>query len=298
MHDVLVYVTVGSNSVEGSIRVFIDCEEVGVGFTLYGPLFSASNAGWADSDNGAYLLKPKSGTNYNKQVSRDPKEYNAQNKEIKDRVPAWPGGAAGAGPLNIYYKDDADAAPLFENFTPAFFGCAACSAAATAQCDVSDVACDVNLASAKCSDGNPVECTCNFPFVVGDGAPGDCKRPFFTAKTDTDTVRPGVTNYQQPASSISMRRLSVDRSKDIIFYMQGITFPSVPTAGCLFHLGGNRGLWVGINSQNEFEVYVRSSVSPRFKSDNFPKDGEKHAVLVYVKTGVEEERGAVRVFID
>lgn len=149
MHDVLVYVTVGSNSVEGSIRVFIDCEEVGVGFTLYGPLFSASNAGWADSDNGAYLLKPKSGTNYNKQVSRDPKEYNAQNKEIKDRVPAWPGGAAGAGPLNIYYKDDADAAPLFENFTPAFFGCAACSAAATAQCDVSDVACDVFVSSPR-----------------------------------------------------------------------------------------------------------------------------------------------------
>eukprot|EP00961_Rhodomonas_salina_P203690 2748352-Rhodomonas_salina.1 len=93
--------------------------------------------------------------------------------------------------------------------------------------------------------------------------------------------------------------VSLDTSKDAIFYMQGITFPSAPTRGCLFHLGGGRGLWVRINAQNKFEVYVRSSSHHRLISTNFPMDGQKHAVLVYIKTGVEgAEQGAIRVFID
>lgn len=107
-HDVLVYVTVGSGNpgtdddlVRGSIRVFIDCDEVGAGFTNGGGRIT--NGKWATGDNNAYLLMPGSNGGL---IHRN-----------KPQGP-WSGGSAGAGPMHIYFKSDSATAPLFAPFTP------------------------------------------------------------------------------------------------------------------------------------------------------------------------------------
>eukprot|EP00961_Rhodomonas_salina_P106057 1428397-Rhodomonas_salina.1 len=124
--------------------------------------------------------------------------------------------------------------------------------------------------------------------------------------TDDAAVRPRATHFREPSSSIPTRGglgVRIDNQKDAIFYMQGITFPTDPTKGCLFHLGGSVGLWAGINDNNQFEVFVRN-VGWRLTSQNFPKDGQKHTVLIYIKAGIKGpgevtlEQGAIRAYID
>lgn len=94
-HNVLVYVQVGD---AGSIRVWIDCDEVGVGPGAGTGVITR----WTNSNNDAYLLEPST------------KGIDTSN-EVQA---AWPGGTTGAGSLHVYSKKKTPAAALFEPFTP------------------------------------------------------------------------------------------------------------------------------------------------------------------------------------
>lgn len=93
LHDVLIHIRLGSSSPgnEGSVRVFIDCEEIGTGFTIAGQLDA-----WADGNSGAYLEATGSSPSFTTPEGRA----------------AWSGGTAGAGPLHIYFYACSIASPV------------------------------------------------------------------------------------------------------------------------------------------------------------------------------------------
>lgn len=102
-HDVLIHVTAPTEIApgvwQGSVRVFIDCEERGIGYV---DLTTSKTNFWANGDNGAYL-SPLQGHGGN----------HAAFQTHEGKLP-WSGGSVGAGPMHFYY----DAGPKFSPFTP------------------------------------------------------------------------------------------------------------------------------------------------------------------------------------
>lgn len=216
-------------------------------------------------------------------------------------ISAWTGGDAGsflaatsstvpAGAVISEWKGDSPSgslklytdAALFP-FNPTDFECSGfCTRAHVADCDVNSV-CSLNASQI------PV-CTCN-PYL--DNENGNCIH----------------TGPETPAHAFGMagvvdHQFTLEESTaDVAFFMEGITFPSNPADGCLFHMGGSTGVWAGI-LHGKFHVQAGTTYVPVTEgdkllntayviSDDYTKDDNTHTVLVYISPA----KGEVRVYI-